>query len=130
MLPRYTCGLVALLLAGCETTLPQSPKMNAPNAATVFTRTPARDYRLPEATRAKLPPTIDPEALQTLLARVRPEYRAQMLDTFLYVPPEAQGRPIAYGPVHSNTGDPEIDALVRRVRRAPPSPERDSRLKQ
>lgn len=119
MLPRYTFGLVASLLVGCETTLPQPPNANAPNVVSVFTRTPDRDYRLPEAVRTRLPPSIDAEALEALLARVRPEYRAQMLDSFQHVPAEAQGRPVAYGPESANTGDPEIDALVRRVRRAP-----------
>jgi hypothetical protein len=126
MLPRYTCGIAALFLAGCETTLPQSPKMNTPSVTTVFTRTPERDYRIPDIARAKLPPTIDAEALEALLARVRPEYRAQLLESFQQVPIEAQGRPVAFGPTIANTGDPEIDALVRRVRRVPSPAERET----
>ncbi|HEX8831173.1 MAG TPA: hypothetical protein VF705_08420, partial [Longimicrobium sp.] len=63
--------------------------------------------------------TIDADALEALLARVRPEYRAQLLESFQQVPIGAQGRPVAFGPTIGNTGDPEIDALVRRVRRAP-----------
>lgn len=121
MLPRCTWGVVALLLMGCESTLPNSPSMSAPDAAAVFTRTPERDYRIPDAVRTKLPPTIDSEALQTLLARVRPEYRARILESFQEIPTEAAGRSVSFGPVIANTGDPEIDALFRRVRRAPPS---------
>ena len=119
MQPRYTCGLVALLVAGCETTLPQSPNMNVPNAAMMFTRTPERGYRIPDAARTKLPSTVDAEALEALLARVRPEYRALMLESFQQASAEAQGRPVASGPMSVNTGDPEIDVLVKRVRRVP-----------
>jgi hypothetical protein len=97
--------------------------MNAPTTSAVFTRTPEPGYRIPEAARAKLPPAIDTEVLEALLARVRPEYRAEMLDMFQQISAEAQGRPVAFGPMVGNTGDPEIDALVSRLRRVPPSEE-------
>ncbi len=97
--------------------------MNAPDVSSVFTRTPEAGYRIPEAVRTQLPPAIDAEVLEALLARMRPEYRAEMLNTFQQISAEAQGRPVAFGPMVANTGDPEIDALVRRVRRAPPPAE-------
>lgn len=87
----------------------------------MFTRTPEPGYRIPEAARAKLPPWIDAEAFQALLARVRPEYRTQMMEA-LELPVEAQGHPVAFGPTIPNTGDSEIDALIRRLRRAPREP--------
>ncbi len=93
--------------------------MNTPSDTRVFTRSPEPGYHIPDAARAKLPPAVDAEALEALLARMRPEYRAELLDSFQEILADAHGRPVAFGPMTANTGDPEIDALVRRVCRVP-----------
>ena len=111
MLPFRSLGSLFLLLAiGCETLAPEPLAVTTPNSAAVFLPVPEAGFHLPPSEREKVHPAINTHVLERLLARVRPEYRADILQFYQEI---GKDKPVAFGPIISNTGDPELDSILK-----------------
>ena len=114
-MPSRDAGWVLLAcLAACEPDLPQAPVV-PPDRAAVFTHHRDPAFRLSADDRRALDPRIDADVLEELLARARPEHRAQVARELLELPPEARRDKVALGPIIIETGYPEIDSLALRL---------------
>jgi hypothetical protein len=89
--------------------------MTAPKKAAVFSAVPDEAFRLSIAERAKLPATINAEALQRLLSWVRPENRAEILGFYQQFGADK----VAFGPAFGTTGNSTIDRIIEQVVVAP-----------
>ncbi|HEY0015057.1 MAG TPA: hypothetical protein VGC13_02020 [Longimicrobium sp.] len=93
--------------------------MSSPDPARLLLAVPDPAFHLSDAERATLSPLIDPAALETFLARVRPEHRVTILKDLNEL---ASDRPTAFGPMTTTIPDPEIRAAVASIIR----PRRDA----
>lgn len=113
--------IAAVLLAACER---HSPTMNAPMPEPLRLSSPDASFRISEAERARIPKDMfDADALERLLAEVRPDMRAEILEHFLL-----NGRPghltavndpalqplleAVWAPLWRNATDEEIEADI------------------
>ena len=102
--------------------------MNEPSHEAAFLSQADPAYRLPEPARELLRHYLNTNALEALLARLRPTPRAELLESFLKL---ASHGKVAFGPMFSDViQDPEILRLLGdvpgRPTHGPPSPETGS----
>jgi hypothetical protein len=91
--------------------------MSSPDPAQFLLAAPDPDFRLAAAERANLPPVIDPDALERLLAQVRPEHRRALLTDLSAIGSKG---PVAFGPITTAVPDPAFRAAVNSIFRVPP----------
>jgi hypothetical protein len=120
MLRSVLTILAALSFAACEDGPPPAPSMDRPNPAAILLDAPEEGYRLSAADREKVHHAIDADALERLLARIRPEHREEFLRLYQGFAP---GTKVFFGPM-SSLGDPEVDAIARELVRRPSPPSR------
>lgn len=107
-------GLFAV--TACEQSSPSLVQMNSPEPARFLLPSPDPYFHLADTERAKLSPGIDPEGLERLLARIRPEHRSAILDELNEL--GSQG-PVAFGSMTTSIPDPEFRTAVAAVFRLP-----------
>lgn len=105
-----------LAFAACEQSSPSLLHMSSLEPASFLLASPDPDFRLAETERARLPSTIDPEALERLLARIRPEHRSVVIRDLSELGSQER---IAFGPGTTSIPDPEFRAAVAAVFRIP-----------
>ena len=98
--------------------------MSEPSHEAAFLPVADPAYRLPEPARELLRHSLNANALEALLARLRPTPRAELLASFLEM---ASHGKVAFGPMFSDViQDPEILRLLAdvpgRPMHSPPSP--------
>lgn len=113
--------IAAVLFAACER---HSPTLNAPMPEPLRLSSPDPGFRISEAERARIPKDMfDADALERLLAEVRPDMRTEILEHFL-----VKGRPghitaindpalqplleAVWAPLWRNATDEEIEADI------------------
>lgn len=91
------------------------PAMTPPQATSLLL--PERDatFRLDEPARARIPFTLDPDALEAVLAWLRPDYRAQILASLSALPTAGSA---ALRVIPLSEGDPTWVSLPRELRDA------------
>ncbi|HET7231705.1 MAG TPA: hypothetical protein VFJ16_16965 [Longimicrobium sp.] len=95
----------------------RSSVMERPAPEAIFLATPDLDFRLTDADRARLTSGVDLTAFEALLARMRPEFRARMVDDLAEIC--AVGR-VSFGPPSfPGITDPEILRLLEAAFRFP-----------
>jgi hypothetical protein len=109
-------------LAACEQTSSSATAMSTPDPAEFLLATPDPTFRLAASERASLPLVIDPDALERLLAHVRPEHRRAVLTDLSEIGTKG---PVAFGPITTTVPDPAFRAAVQSVFRV--SPQKDAR---
>lgn len=85
------CVLVAGVLVACES-LPRTPVTNEPVADPIALRAPDTSFRLSAEQRAGVGEGFDVDALERLLARIRPDMRQAIYLHFARVEPGARPR--------------------------------------
>jgi hypothetical protein len=106
------CILVTLFASACEKPLQQLPTMTSPNAAALFSAAPEKGFQLSASDRAKIPPIINADALERLLAWLRPEHRAEVLQFHQEL---GKGGKVTLGHTFATTGNPEIDRIAKDI---------------
>ncbi|HET7461145.1 MAG TPA: hypothetical protein VFJ82_07845 [Longimicrobium sp.] len=119
MLRRTLAIALLAAAAACEGS-PAAPRPAAdPSPEALFLPVADADYRLPGEDRARLPATLDLDALQALLARMRPEHRADFIAFLADLADEGQ---VSVDLQPLGISDPELVALIARVTRHPVHP--------
>jgi len=98
---------VAIGLGGCDQ--PHREIMAPQNPRSIRLAAPDATFHLTESERAQLRPGFDADALESLLAHVRPEVRPTILSSFVQPPP---GEPAG---VLVKMGDPALQPLLDAV---------------
>lgn len=97
-------ALAALLLAACER---HSPPFHAPMPEPIRLSSPDPNFRLTESQRARVPANrYDADALERLLAEIRPGVRMEILEHFM-----VKGRPGRLVEFHDASLQPLLDAV-------------------
>lgn len=108
-------GTVAVFTA-CEQHSSTGVAMSSPDPAQFLLASPDPAFRLSDAERAVLPPLIDPSALESFLARVRPEHRATFLSDLSEIGVDG---PVAFGQMTTMIPDADLRAAVAPIFRLP-----------
>lgn len=96
--------IAAVLVAACERL---SPTMNAPMPEPLRLSSADPSYRLTEAQRARVPANkFDADALERLLAEIRPDMRMEILEHFM-----TGGRKGRLVEFHDHTLQPLLEAV-------------------
>jgi hypothetical protein len=104
------------VFSACEQHSSSIVAMSSPDPARFLLAAPDPGFRLSESERAALSPLLDPTALESLLARVRPEHRATVLTDLNEL---GSAGPVAFGPMTTSIADPQLRAAVASVFRLP-----------
>jgi len=113
MLRRTVMIAMVAMLAACETASTAPVVVSHPSPEAVFLPASDPGYRLSERDRARLPEALDADAVQALLARMRPEYRTDVIDSLAEL---ATVGPISFDLVQPvGIADPEIVALFEKL---------------
>jgi len=109
MLRRTVMTAVIAMLAACETTSTAPAAVSHPSPEAVFLAVSDPGYHLSERDRARLPEALDADAVEALLARMRPEYRTDVIESLAEL---ATMGPISFDLVQPvGIADPGIVAL-------------------
>jgi hypothetical protein len=111
---KCCAGLLAFILSGCETLPVGARESFEPTPETVFSSVPEPGFHLSAEERAKLPAGVAVEALEAVLARVRPEHRPEVLRVLAEI--GSQGQAVSFGPMAAEAVDPKLRAILQRVR--------------
>lgn len=104
--------VAAVFITGCESSPFKAPLMDKPSPADVLLTAPEPGYRLTNAERARIPQAINVDTLEAFLARIRPQYRRELIDALHKLASEGS---ISFGPASSSIDDPELNSLLRNI---------------
>lgn len=107
---------VAFLAGACETTPTGGAPVNVPASQSVFLKVADTDYRLSGEQRSSVHPAFNVEAVERLLMWTRPEYRAEMLESFQWSSIAALGDKVAIGEITWDVDHPEVRRIASELR--------------
>jgi hypothetical protein len=105
-------ALIAAVAWGCEGSPSASLSKTIPSPESGFLRSPDPGFRLSDVDREQLPPEFKTVAFESLLAHIRPDLRATVIHDVQQL---VKSGPVAFGPVFSDTEDPEIQRLIEEI---------------